>query len=315
MQGTQWTVDPGEAGLRLDKYLAAHVGSRGRALTAIERGKVFVNDDEAGPADAARRLRAGDVVRLWMDRPGSARPVLRRGRFGDLDIVFEDDSLLVVNKPPGVLAVPLERKRDEISVVDQLHDHFRSHRNFRPYVVHRIDRDTSGLVVFAKTSAAQRALKEQFKRRQPERVYRAVVYGHPEPESGTWRDRLTWDDRFLIQKETHPADPKGQDAVCFYRVLERFAGTTLLEVTLLTGRRNQIRIQARLRGHTLVGETRYVYGPDTLRTIAFGRQALHAYRLVFRHPVTDSPVSLEAPLPADFADLLARLRRADARLR
>jgi len=162
--------------------------------------------------------------------------------------------------------------------------------------------------VFAKTTAAQHALREQFKRHAVERVYRAVVYGHPRPAAGTWRDRLVWDHRALIQKETHPRDPKGKDAVCRYETLEEFASTSLIEVRLETGKRNQIRLQARLRGHTLVGERRYVFGPDELRPIDFPRQALHALRLVFAHPVNGAPMRFEAPVPKDFQSLVARLR-------
>ncbi len=311
MSDVVWVVESGEAGLRLDKFLAAtgRAGSRARALAALERGKIYLNDREAAPDQAGILLAAGDRVRFWMDRPGSARPRVRTGPIGDLSIVFEDDSLLVVNKPAGLLAVPLERKSDASSVYEQIRDHFRSRGKRRPLVVHRIDRDTSGLVVFAKDALAQERLKAQFKRREPERVYLAVVYGHPTPAAGTWRDHLVWDDKALIQKETHPRDPQASDAISDYRVLERFRDTSLVEVRLRTGRRNQIRIQARLRGHTLVGERRYVYGPDTLRTIAFERQALHAYRLAFRHPVDGRPLEFEAPLPPDLLALLERLRR------
>jgi 23S rRNA pseudouridine1911/1915/1917 synthase len=140
-------------------------------------------------------------------------------------------------------------------------------------------------------------------------VYRAVVYGHPDPPSGTWSDRLVWDQKSLIQKQTHPRDPSGMDAVSHYEVVERFRTTSLVEVRLETGKRNQIRIQARLRGHTLVGEKRYVYGPDELRPIQFERQALHAYRLGFDHPVSGEALRFEAPIPADLADL-TRLRRS-----
>lgn len=175
-------------------------------------------------------------------------------------------------------------------------------------MVHRIDRDTSGLVVFAKDPRAQQTLKKQFIHRDPQRVYLALVYGRPAPERGTWSDYLVWDRKALIQKRTHPRDPQGAEAVSDYRVVETFRDTSLLEVRLQTGKRNQIRIQARLRGHTLVGERRYVYGPETLRSIAFPRQALHAYRLAFRHPVDGRAMQFEAPLPADFSTLLARLR-------
>jgi 23S rRNA pseudouridine1911/1915/1917 synthase len=243
-----------------------------------------------------------------MDRPGSARsrsPV----RAGDLRILFEDESLVVLDKPAGLLAVPLERKEYADSVVDQLITHLRPQGKRKPLVVHRIDRDTSGLVVFAKTTPAQHALRDQFKRRTVERIYRAVVYGHPQPPSGVWRDRLVWDQKSLIQKATHPRDREGKDAVCRYETLETFATTTLIEVRLETGKRNQIRLQARLRGHTLVGERRYVYGPDELRPIEFPRQALHAFRLAFLHPASGAALRFEAAMPPDLVGLVARLRK------
>src|SRR5262249_14728543 len=226
----------------------------------------------------------------------------------DLPVVYEDDALIVLNKPPRVLAVPLERRDAARSVLEDLKDYLGRRGRRRPLVVHRIDRDTSGLVVFAETAPARDALKAQSERREPARVYLAVVYGHPVPSSGTWRDTLVWDTKALIQKETSARDPRGKDAVCRYRVVERLAGASLLEVTLVTGRRNQIRIQARLRGHTLVGEQRYTYGPPDLRPIAFPRQALHAHRLVFRHPTDGREMRFETPLPADMSDLVARLR-------
>jgi 23S rRNA pseudouridine1911/1915/1917 synthase len=307
----QWIVAADDAGVRLDKFLAAadRMGSRGRAVSAIERGKVILNGEDTGPADGARRLAPGDVVRLWMDRPGSAKPRPQPGEFGDLRILFEDDTLYVLDKPAGLLAVPLERRRNAPSLFDLLEDHLRSHGKRRPFVVHRIDLDTSGLVIFAKDPVAQARLKGQFRRREPERVYWAVVYGHPDPPEGTWRDYLSWDDTALVQKRTHEHDPRGKEAISDYRVLESFRETSLIEVRLRTGKRNQIRLQARLRGHTLVGERRYVFGPDDLRPIPFPRQALHAFRLRFRHPSDDRELSVEAPLPADMTDLIARLRR------
>jgi 23S rRNA pseudouridine1911/1915/1917 synthase len=309
----EWTVGADEAGQRLDKYLAAgqRAGSRPKAAAALDRGKVFVNDREMTLADAAARVVAGDLVRLWMDRPGTAKPRSTLGDLRDLPIVFEDDSLIVLNKPAGLLAVPLplERRNDARSVFEDLKVYLRQRARRRPFVVHRIDRDTSGLVLFAKSEGAQLALKEQFKRHQPERVYQAVVYGLPSPSSGTWHDHLVWDIRALIQKETSPRDPRGKEAISHYRVIEPLAGASLIEVRLVTGKRNQIRIQARLRGHTLVGEVRYTYGPDELRPIEFQRQALHAQRLTFRHPTDDREMAFEAPLPPDMAALIARLRR------
>jgi len=316
IRGSAWTVTADAAGERLDRYLASpdRAGSRARATSAIERGKVFVNDREMTRADAGARLSQGDVVRLWADRPGSAKRRPTLGARRDLPIVYEDDTLVVLDKPAGLLAVPLplDRRSDARSVFQDLKAHLATRGRRRPFVVHRIDRDTSGLVLFAKSAAAQHALKAQFKRREPERVYLAVVYGRPSPAAGTWRDTLVWDTRSLIQKETSPRDPRGKEAVCRYRVVEQFADAALLEVTLVSGRRNQIRIQARLRGHTLVGEQRYVYGPDHLRPIEFGRQALHAHRLAFRHPGDSHPMRFEAPLPADITALIDRLRRRES---
>jgi 23S rRNA pseudouridine1911/1915/1917 synthase len=304
-------VTVADRGLRLDKYLAdpSRIGSRSRVVTALERGRVFLNDVEVGAEDAAYKMRVGQVIRYWADRPGSATRRPGPHKTDDLDILYEDAEIIVLNKPAGLLAVPLERKADAESIFDRVEDHLRSYGRRKAFVVHRIDRDTSGIVLFAKTAAAQSSLKGQFRRREPERVYWAIVYGHPEPPSGVWRDRLVWDDKVLIQKQTHPTDPKGTDAESAYQTLERFDGTSLVEVRLHTGKRNQIRIQARLRGHTLVGERRYVYGPESIRPILFLRQALHAYRLAFAHPVDGREMRCEAPLPFDMADLLAQLRR------
>jgi 23S rRNA pseudouridine1911/1915/1917 synthase len=310
-RGEAWTIDADAAGIRLDKFLAAEarLGSRTRAAAAIQRGKVFLNDREAAPEDAAVKLAAGDRVRVWVDRTGTSRSGFRPRKAGDLEIVYEDESLLVVNKPAGLLVVPLPQRDGTPTVYDQVQHHLRPRGKRRPLVVHRIDRDTSGLVVFAKDAGAQERLKEQFRRREPERVYQAIVYGHPSPASGTWRDRMLWDQKSLIQKQTYASDPRGKEAISEYRVVERFDEAALIEVRLVTGKRNQIRFQARLRGHTLVGEQRYVYGPDEIRTIEFPRQALHAWRLGFSHPDDGRELQFEAALPDDMEELIRRLRR------
>ncbi|PYQ79156.1 MAG: RluA family pseudouridine synthase [Acidobacteria bacterium] len=312
MANRTWTAGPSDAGLRLDKFLAdpARLGSRARAAAALQRGKIFVNDRETTTADAGARLARGDTVRVWMDRPGSAKRQTSLGDDRDLPIVYEDEALIVLNKPAGLLAVPLERRGDARSVFEDLKEYLRKRRRPRPLVVHRIDRDTSGLVLFAKNALVHARLKTQFARHLPERIYLAVVYGQPQPSSGTWRDHLVWDQKALIQKETHPRDPRAKQAISRYRVVETLKDASLVEVTLVTGRRNQIRLQARLRGHMLVGEQRYVYGPDSLRTITFPRQALHAARLALDHPITGRRVSFEAPLPDDLVTLIAKLRRS-----
>jgi len=310
-RGVVWRVGESDVGLVLDKFLAApgRLGSRARGPPARERGKVFVNGIEAGAGDVRVRLKAGDEVRVWEDRPGSAHRRAAPFTSGPLRILYEDSYLIVLNKPAGLLAVPLERRGEEVSIFDQIEDHLRSHGKRKPLVVHRIDKDTSGVVLFAKDGRTQAALKQQFRERKPERVYLAVVYGHPQPSSGTWRDHLVWDRKALIQKQTHPRDPRAAEAISQYKVVEEFSTTSLVEIRLTTGKRNQIRIQARLRGHTLVGEVRYIYGPDELRPIDFKRQALHAWRLRFQHPVEQKPMSFEAPIPDDLKSLLARLRR------
>ena len=310
-RGKVWRVSEHEAGLVLDKFLAApdRLGSRSRAVAARERGKVFVNGSEAGHDDIRVRLKTGDEIRVWEDRPGSAQRRSVPFTSGPLRILYEDRYFIVLNKPAGILAVPLERRGEETSIFDQIDDHLRSHGKRKPLVVHRIDRDTSGVVVFAKDSATHSALRRQFRERTPERVYLAVVYGHPHPSSGTWRDHLVWDRKALIQKQTHPNDRRATEAISQYKVVETFASTSLVEVRLTTGRRNQIRIQSRLRGHTLVGEIRYTYGPENLRPIPFKRQALHAWRLTVVHPVEQKLMTFEAPLPDDFTQLLEILRR------
>jgi len=309
MSDQNWRVNESESGLRLDKWLAAaeRLGSRSKALAAIERGKVFVNGAEQ--TDAARRLQAGETVRLWMDRPGSAERRYSERRESGLHLLYEDSSLLVINKPAGLLTVPLPSQPDEPSLLDQIKYHLRSHKKLEPLLVHRIDRDTSGIVIFAKTPEAQRRLKEQFEQRKAGRVYLAVVYGHPKPESGTWRDFLVWNQDALKQQRSEGRDRNAKEAVCRYRTLEKFSGAALIEVSLVTGKRNQIRVQAGLRGHTLVGEKKYVYDPAPQHKIEFGRQALHAHRLNFLHPAHNRPMSFEVAPPDDFQTLLARFRR------
>jgi 23S rRNA pseudouridine1911/1915/1917 synthase len=317
-RGRTWTVDTAESNQRLDKFLAAadRAGSRSRATDALARGRVFVDDVEMSAADAASPVVAGAVVRLWIDRPGSAsRAPAPRARHG-LETLFEDDTLIVVNKPAGMLTVPLDdagpaqSASDGASVLDLLQQRYRSHGGREPFVVHRIDRDTSGAVLFALNARSRGALTKQFAERTPERVYLALVDGHPHPSAGTWHDLLVWDEDACRQRPARQGDRGAVDALADYRVVEAFETTSLVEVRLTTGRQGQIRVQAQLRGHPLVGDRRYGgRGPASRDPIAFGRQALHAHRLAFTHPVDRRPVEVTAPPPADFLALLDRLRR------
>jgi 23S rRNA pseudouridine1911/1915/1917 synthase len=312
MSDVRWRVGEDEAGLRLDRFLAApgRLASRGRAFAALGKGKVFVNGAEAAAADAARRVDAGDEVRLWMDRPGSARTRTRTVRHGTLDILYDDAAIVVVNKPPGLLTVPLARSGAD-SVQRLLAHGGRGSR--LPFPVHRIDRDTSGLVVFAKTRAAQADLKEQFVRREPERRYLAVVHGTPQPSEGTWRDHLRWNADELLQEIGPARHARSLEAVTHYRVVERFARASLLEVRLETGRRNQVRVQAAAHGHPLVGERQYADLTPAEGT-TFPRQALHAAGLSFRHPVDGRRLTFTAPVAADLDRLLDSLRRGRGHL-
>jgi 23S rRNA pseudouridine1911/1915/1917 synthase len=318
--GTQWTVEAASAGQRLDKFLAAadRAGSRSRAGDAIARGRVFVNDVEAAPSDGARLVAAGDAIRLWMDRPGSAARPVAPGARGGLAIAYEDDDLVVVNKPAGLLTVPLDNDGSEVdpraapSVLDLLQQRFRSHGGREPLVVHRIDRDTSGVVLFALNARTHAALVAQFADRTPERVYQAVLYGRPAPPEGTWHDRLVWDEAACMQRTPRAGELGAIDAISRYRVVETFAETSLVEVRLDTGRQGQIRVQAQIHGHALVGDRRYRdrTGRVTQR-LAFPRQALHAHQLVFEHPADRRRLEIGAPPPDDLRKLLARLRQGN----
>ena len=344
---TRWIVAQNEAGARVDTWLARQreVGSRTRAREWIERGKVFLNSTEVTFDRAAERVRAGDEIAIWVDRPGSSRARSRDlvASRQSLRIVFEDDHLLVADKPPGLLVEPLPGGPVEVTLRGLVADHLEGsgalpgvrcrtpdsgHRTpgasrqaaTEALVVHRIDRDTSGLVLFAKNERSQLSLKRQFERRTAERVYLAVLCGRLLQAEGAWKDRLVWDKARLVQRRARPDDQGGKEAVASYKVLEQFEDAALVEIRLVTGKRNQIRIQAALRHHPLVGERVYTSRTSSevrrpkpevrgsTSDVGFPRQALHAGRLAFRHPETGARVELHAPLPADLRELIEALR-------
>jgi 23S rRNA pseudouridine1911/1915/1917 synthase len=311
----EWIVESADAGMRLDQWLAGRTdaGSRRRATEWLARGKVYLNGQPAEAAAGAHRVATGERVGVWMDRPGSSKPADRSVHDVRhlLSVLHEDESIVVVDKPVGLLVEPLPgRAGEEPTLLDLLADHDRHAPRARAYVVHRIDRDTSGLVLFARTPSARDALKAQFERRTPERVYLAVVLGWPTPPSGTWRDMLAWDPSSLRQRQAHGRDARAKDAEARYRVTEQFADAALIEVELVTGKRNQIRVQAALRGHPLLGERQYRFGapPEPPALPHIDRQALHAWTLGFIHPTTSRRVIYTSPLPEDLAALLAALR-------
>ncbi len=312
---TEWTISEEVAGARLDLWLARRpdVRSRGRAAEWIARGKVFLNGEPIDASQAGRRLHSGDTVGLWIDRPGSSSPVDRavHGARSQLRILHEDDAIVVLDKPPGLIVEPLPGHRDaEVTMLHLLEDHGRHVVRSRFFVVHRIDRDTSGLVLFAKTAAARDHLKAQFETRSPVRIYQALLCGRLTPRSGTWRDLLAWDSERLVQRRAHVKEEKAKEAIAHYKVAEQFGAAALVEVSLVTGKRNQIRVQAGLRGHPLVGERQYRFGApiESSGAPSLDRQALHAWRLEFIHPATRRRARFTAPLPEDMRRLVDALR-------
>ena len=275
--------------------------SNAQARGIVDAGLVSRNAAPVRRAD--ERVALGDAVEVLLE-PGRRyheRPAHRDGI--GYRIVLEDADLLVIDKEAGLLTVPAST-RGEPSLLERLED-TRRRRGFRRpelHVVHRIDRYTSGLVVFARTRRALDALKAQFAAGTPERIYLAVAEGRLEHDRGRLVHRLAEHPGSLkVQVVTgrHP----GRQAASRFRVLDRFEDATFLEVRLETGRRNQIRVQLASEGHPLVGDASYGR-PSRL----IGRTALHAHRLAFEHPAGER-VELVSPPPDDFQRLLARLRR------
>lgn len=230
-------------------------------------------------------VRRGDVV-LGLDDRVELGPAPPRELAAPLRLVHEDGQLLVVDKPAGLLTIATERERERTAyrlVGDYV--------GGRIFVVHRLDRETSGLVVFAKSWEVKRQLQAQFEARRVERVYRALVEGTVHAAEGTLRGRLGEDRSLRVQPARRG---EGREAITRYRVLERYRATTLLELSLVTGRRGQIRAQLAAAGHPIVGDAAYGGRRDPLR-----RVCLHATRLAFIHP-RGGRVVFESPMPRAF---------------
>ncbi len=298
-----FVVGPEEAGKTVQRFLRERAGiSHAAARGLIAGGALRVNGRRVTRTGA--HLAEGDRVEVAPDPASSYRAPRRRKPTAGYRVVLEDRDIVVVDKEAGTLTVEAP-SASAPSVEEALTEGYRR-RGFRsPEVlpVHRIDRFTSGLVVFARTRRAHGALRRQFATGMPERVYLAVAEGRVEPEEGRLEDRLAEHPRSL---KVHPARGAagGRKAACRYRVLERFVEATLLEVALETGRRNQIRVQLQSRGHPLVGDV--AYGRPSPR---IGRTALHAWRLAFDHPTRGARMELVSAPPADFRRLLGQLRR------
>ncbi len=287
-------VPPEADGERLDALLAEPLGSRSRAQRLIDAGQVTV-DGRVVPK--RHRVRAGEVVAAdeTDNRPGP-RPDDAPAPFR---VAYEDEHLLVVDKPAGVVVHPA-RGHATGTLVQALAGRASGGEDpERPGIVHRLDRDTSGLLVVARDEATHRSLKAALQRRAITREYLALVEGRPPARSGTIDAPLGRDRRHRTEISTETDVPR--DAVTHFEIEQALPHTTLLRVRLETGRTHQIRAHMKAIGHPIVGDP--VYG--TAGRLGLGRQFLHAARLAFQHPVTGTPVDVTSPLPPDLADALA----------
>ncbi len=261
------------------------------------------------------RLKAGDTVKVSFDpeQTYDVMPAARKLQAGPFETLWEDTHLLFVFKPAGLLTVPTE-KAGEPSLAEAITEAYRRRgfKRFNLFIVHRLDRFTSGVLVFAKTPEALHGLKKHFELHRLQRVYFAILVGELPENSGTLAGHLIEHAKSLkMSVATARKGPGGgkrmpagaKEAVTHYRVIERLPGHTVVEVKLETGRRNQIRVQFADRGYPLLGDQ--VYGTESP---LLDRQALHAELLGFKHPVTEEQVTVSAPMPADMEAALKALR-------
>jgi 23S rRNA pseudouridine1911/1915/1917 synthase len=266
----------------------------------VERGKVTVNG--AVVVDPARRLTGGETLELRSTAPVPDAPAPE-----GFKVVFEDGHLIVIEKPQGVTSVPFERK-DTGTALDLIRDAWRRQKREATatplYTVHRLDKDTSGLLCFAKTRLAERGMHTIFQRHLADREYLALANGAV--DSQRIESRLVADRGDGLRGSTRRPE-EGQKAVTHVQAIERMAGATLCRVRLETGRTHQIRIHLSERGHPIVGET--VYIRDLVRPpLAAERLMLHAATLGFEHPVTKRPLTFQADPPKDYEVVLDRVR-------
>jgi 23S rRNA pseudouridine1911/1915/1917 synthase len=304
------------AGARLDAFLAAQEFALTRSAwkRQIEGGRVFVDGRVMDRPAFALKPGMAVTASVPADEPWALVPEAI-----PLEVVYEDAHLAVVVKPAGLVVHPGHGRRTGTLVHALLGRGMAlapAGGSARPGIVHRLDKDTSGLVIVAKTDAAHAALSGMFARREVKKTYRALVWGRPAPPSGTIDDTIGRSRRDPTRMAVRA--PRARSATTIYRTLERLPGFSDLEIDLVTGRTHQIRVHFAARRHPVVGDSRYGGAPwrtmrDTAKRdaiAAFPRLALHAASIAFEHPVTGAGVRLAAPLPEAFAQLLAVLRRA-----
>jgi len=321
------TADRGDEGRRLDLVLRRHLtdvraASRTTVQTWIADGRVAVNGLVI--RRASRRAARGDVVTVHLSagRPARPEPADERIARSMLRVLFEDDCLLALDKPAGIVVHPTYRHGRD-TLMNALLWHARGWpQEQRPSLVGRLDKHTSGLLIAAKTPAVHAALQRELTSRRSEKEYLAVVYGPVNQTKGTIDLRLGFDP--TDRRRVVVAPDCGTASTTEFTRVARAGGLSLLCCRLVTGRRHQIRVHLAARGWSIVGDATYATTtpdggprwsslPDTaLREVvrAFPRQALHAWRTAFRHPVTNEPLVLEAPVPEDLRSLMAAARLA-----
>ena len=298
---------------RLDKALAEATDlSRERIKGLIAEGKVAVDGETATSASA--KVQANSSFLIHLPPPGNPQALPQDI---PIEVIHEDEHLIVVDKPAGMVVHPAAGNPDGTLVNALLHHCQVSGGGqlsgiggvARPGIVHRIDKDTSGLLVVAKSDAAHEGLAKQFADHSLERAYLAVCGGHPSPPSGTVNARLGRSDRDRKKMALLPDDSsRGKHAITHYRTLERLDHCSLIECRLETGRTHQVRVHLASIGHALIGDPVYGRTPAALRPVikalGFERQALHAARLGFIHPVTGNALSFASEIPGDMRELI-----------
>lgn len=280
--------------LRQGKSQAAH---------AIRDGLAYVNGMCVRKAEAM--LRPGDVLEIRLP-PAKAPIVAQTSPFRQpLEIVYNDEHLVVVNKPPGLLTVPTpyKEKTTLISLVDRWIQS--RERLGQAYCVHRLDRGVSGLLVFAKWLKIAELLRNQFEARKPQRRYVAIVDGVVKQPQGTFRTYIATDKKTLQRYSTQDTEA-GQLAITHYSVMHSTAETSVVEVRLETGRRNQIRVHFSEAGHPILGDVRYGASDERSALWPFRRLALHAESLGFVHPILQQPLEFHSNVPTEFTRFMPK---------
>ncbi|MBN1494051.1 MAG: RluA family pseudouridine synthase [Candidatus Omnitrophica bacterium] len=302
MSSNSFQVTEEDHGQRLDVFLARNLSetiSRTKIKECIKSGGVKVNGDQI--VSAHHILKTGDSVTIMYKKP---RPLKLVAQDLPLDVVYEDARLVIVNKPAGMVVHPgAGTKKDTLANALIAHIALLSKQGgaIRPGIVHRIDKDTSGLLVIAKSDQTHMRLAAQFKDHSITRRYYAVVKGVVQHDEGVCDASIGAGKIFKKKMVVEAAD--GRRAVTYFKVIERFAKATLLDIRLETGRTHQIRVHMAHLGHPVLGDR--VYG---VQSQLIERQALHAYLLGFIHPVTEQYVEFKADLPEDMQALLESLR-------